>query len=109
METIQVLAEKIDVTRSTAGWIVLLVCALVSVISFIITICTDNYTVSAISIFCFIFPLFVILISFFLPFCYEERTAYLIQITEETNFVEFDSLYKIIERVSDTIFWCLPK
>lgn len=109
METIQILAERIDVGRSTAGWIVLVVCALISIISFIVTVCTDNDTVSSISIFCFLFPLFVIFISLFLPFCCEERTAYLIQITEETNFVEFDSLYKITERVSDTIFWCLPK
>ena len=109
METIQILAEKIDVSRSTAGWIILAVCALIGIISIIVGVCTDNDIVESICIFSAFFMLFLIFISFFLPFCREERTAYLIQITEETNFVEFDSLYKIVERVSDTLFWCLPK
>ena len=106
---INILAER-TIYYFHPALLIVLVCTIISMIIIVNLICFLEPKKLFIILLCVaVGVLFVILVCFIAKIGATPRTQYLIQITEETNFVQFNSLYEIRERISDTIFWCSLK
>ena len=115
METIQIIAERISGAHDPIMYSIGAVAALIAVISGIIALIVSDTSDSErsnlhnyVGLIFALLTLFCGLVAIIGQIHWAQQTEYMIQISEQTTYLEFASKYEIIEKVSETIFWCIP-
>lgn len=115
METIQIVAERISGSHDPIMYSIGTVAALIAVISGFIALIVlgtgDGGRSKLHNCVGLIFALLTLscgLIAMIGQIHWAQQTEYMIQISEQTTYLEFASKYEIVEKVSETIFWCVP-
>lgn len=114
METIQIIGERISGAHDPIMYAIGAVAALIAVISGIIVLNmtfidhSESKVYNCVGLIFGLITLISALISIIGQIHWAQQTEYMIQISEQTTYLEFASKYEIIEKVSETIFWCIP-
>ena len=105
---ITILAERSVAVPSTAWRVIGLVCAAMILIAWgLAHIIQDDTARIIFACLMMLFGIIGILVVIFNPF-WAQETQYLIQVTDDASYTKFNELYEVKEKISDTIFWCVP-
>ena len=114
METIQIIAERVSSAHDPTMYAIGAVAALIAVISGLIVLNmaiiyhSENKVYNCVGLIFGLITLVGALIAIVGQIHWAQQTEYLVQITEQTTYVEFASKYEVVQKVSDTVFWCVP-
>ena len=113
METIQIIAERISGAHDPIMYAIGSICALIALIfglgALLMSIGNGGSEIhNRIGLVLAIITLVSALVALIGQIHWAQQTEYLVQITEQTTYVEFASKYEVVQKVSDTVFWCVP-